>query len=132
MKKLIFAGIFAMLFLMLIPFVFALSSDLCENISENYKADCAEIINLDLTNDDKTFLIEHLKDSYSMVDVQTYSGLFSGNLPTATFDNLDYDPKKNIDKKFLLISNLILLFFVNYFLYCILKKCCRSVKWNAE
>jgi len=127
--KFILIGLFALF--VQIPFAFSLDENICENVSQIYESDCREIINLDLNDDDKIFLIEHLEETYSVFDTQIYSGLFSDDPPIIEED-FNYNPREEILKKFQLICSLIFLFSFNYFLYQILKKCSREIKWIAE
>ncbi len=127
MKKLIFVGLFALLILVQIPQIFSLSSKICRNVSQEYKSDCREILQLDLSDEDKIFLINHLGESYSVFDVPNYQGLFSNNPPVINEDHFNYNPKENINKKFVLIFSIIILFLLNYILYKILKKYYRRI-----
>lgn len=132
MKKFVFMGLFAFFLLMQIPLVFSLNSDICDNVSRRYKSDCKEIVNLDLSNNDKLFLIDHLEDSYSVFDAQEYQSPFSNTAPVSIVDNSNYDPRVSLNGKFLIILDLIILFLLSYLFYKILKKCSGRFKWTAE
>jgi len=160
MKKIVFLGLFAFLFLMQIPFIFSLDSDICEDVSRSYRSDCKkvlrmdlsdydkldiidylkdsnyksyckDIIHMDLSDNDKLYLISHLKDYYSLPDIESYPSPFSDN-PQRANNYQDYDPKENLKNKFWLIFNLAILFSFSYFYYSVLKKGFRRSKWTAE
>jgi hypothetical protein len=159
MKKLVFLGLFAFLFLMQIPFIFSLDSDNCDDVSKSYrtdcrkvlhmdlsdhdklsiidyledshyKSDCREILRLDLSDKDKLYLIEHLEDSYYISDIEIYQSPFSNNVLNDNYS--DYNPKENLKNKLWIIFNLIVLFSFSFFYYSILKKGFGRSKWTAE
>ena len=119
MKKSVFLGLFAFFFLMQIPFIFSLDSDVCHDVSRSYrsdcrgvlhmdlsdneklliidyledsryKSDCKEILHMDLSDEDKLYLISHLKDSYYVSDVETYPSPYSDNTQTSNNNYQDY------------------------------------------
>lgn len=160
MKKLVFLGLFAFLFLMQIPFIFSLDSDICHDFSRSYRSDCREILHMDLSDHDKLFiidylkdshyrsdcreiirmdlsdydklyLIEHLEDSYYIPDIEISQSPFSDN-QVSNNNYPDYNPKENLKNKLWIIFNLIVLFSFSCFYYAILKKGFGRNKWTAE
>lgn len=154
-------GLFAFFLLMQIPFVFSLDSDICHDVSRSYRSDCRgilhmdisdhdklflidylkdshyrldckEILHMDLSDQDKLYLVSHLKDSYYISDVEQYPSLFSGSAQASIDDSPNYNPKENLNNKFSLIFDLFILFLFSYCFYCVLKKGFRGNKWNVE
>lgn len=132
MKKIVFLGLFAFFALMQTPFLLSLDSDICDNVSKSYKSDCREIISLNLSDDDKLYLINHLDDFYSVQDIETYPSPFSDDIQTLDSNPTDYDAKGSLKNKFWLIFNLVVLLLFSCFYYFVLKKGVGRVKWTAE
>jgi len=161
MKKFVFLGLFAFFVLMQIPFIFSLDSDVCHDVSRSYRSacrsvlhmdlsdhdklfiidylkdshyrsDCKEILNMDLSDDDKFYIIDHLEDSYYISDIEQYQSPFSDNVQVSDNNYQDYNPKENLRNKLWLIFNLFILFSFSYFYYSILKKGFRRNKWTVE
>lgn len=132
MKKIVFLGLFAFFVLMQTPFILSLDSDICDNVSKSYRSDCREIISLNLSDDDKLYLIDHLEDFYSVQYIETYPSPFSDNTQASDNNSVDYDTKGSLKNKFWLIFNLIVLLLFSCFYYFVLKKGVRRIKWTAE
>jgi len=63
MKKSVFLGLFAFFFLMQIPFIFSLDSDVCHDVSRSYRSDCRGVLHMDLSDNEKLLIIDYLEDS---------------------------------------------------------------------
>ena len=98
----------------------------------HYRSDCREILHMDLSDHDKLYILEHLEDSYYVSDVEAYQSPFSNDVQVLNNNHPDYDPKENLRNKFWIIFNLIVLFSFSCFYYSILKKGFGRSKWTAE
>lgn len=122
MKKNFFVGISVLFLLAQISFISPIAYSYCENVSSQNYDSCIEIINLNLNKQDKILLIESLDEYYVIQDIPKYQGLFtSDQTPVQNIPN-DYDPKENIKEKYEIIYKLVILIFLNFYLYIFIKK----------
>jgi len=132
MEKKLLTGALALLILVQTPFIFSLTYSYCEEkIPSKYEVDCKYIIDLDLGHNKAKELIDNLEDSYIIADIPEYPSLFSDEQLVIEQTPVYYNPKVNLQKKYIFIYKLIIFFFLNYLIYQIFKKYFGGALWNV-
>lgn len=131
MKKSLFIGVLALIFLVQTPFIYSLDSETCQNISEIYREDCYIIADLDLSDEDQLYLLDNLDEKSSTFDIPIYQSLFTEETSVIEVDS-DYDVRESLERKFNSICKMIVFCFVNYSFYKAFRKYFGGALWNVE
>ena len=121
MKAIVFIGMFALFLLVQTPFILSLDDEICEEIPNRYEDECEEILELDLRNSEKRYLIEHLDDVDSVPNISGYPSPFT-DVPAEEIPEDNYSPRENFAEKFSLVSKMMVFIFVNCSFYKAFKK----------
>ncbi len=109
-----------------VPFISSSHQELnysyCENVSDDNYYACEDIIDSDLKRKEKLELIKNLDEYEDVEDRLVYQGLFLPKENNFEYISEDYDPKKNIQRKYSLIYKILLFLTINGFLYVSIKK----------
>jgi len=130
MKALFSTGVIAFLLLVQAPFVLSSSHNLCENVSKSYLSDCKTVLNLDIGDEDKIYLINEIDFRYHASNFEEYPGLFVDVSP-GTLESVDYNQKENLERSLSFLGKMIAFFSANCFFYHTFRKYFGGALWNV-